>query len=43
MTKFKSDLKNLKPNDIIGQLLDGRREEGGDASGEDPEGEKKDE
>lgn len=48
VTKFKHDLKNLKPNDIIGQLTGGPRgagedeeEEGG--GGEEREGEDKDE
>jgi uncharacterized protein len=43
VSKFKSDLKNLKPNDIIGQLLDNRKERGEGETGEEPEGEKKDE
>ncbi len=30
VTRFKHDLKNLKPNDIIGQLLGGEAREGGE-------------
>lgn len=48
VVKFKRDLKNLKPNDIIGQLLDGRapgagREEGGEEKKKTEEGEEEDE
>jgi bifunctional DNase/RNase len=48
VTKFKHDLKNLKPNDIIGQLLGGGPQQGPASDGEDPgggevqEGEEKD-
>jgi hypothetical protein len=43
VTKFKHDLKNLKPNDIIGQLLGGGPQgEGPERSGEE-EGEEDDE
>lgn len=50
VTKFKHDLKNLKPNDIIGQLLGGPlqkgpgpdEEEDEDEGGEKSEGEEKD-
>jgi len=47
VTKFKHDLKNLKPNDIIGQLLGGGPKEGPSAEDEEEEeteeGEEKDE
>jgi len=48
VTKFKDDLKNLKPNDIIGQLLGGAQkgpaegEEEDEEGGESREGEDKD-
>lgn len=42
VSKFKHDLKNLKPNDIISQLLNTRHpgpdEQGGDSEGEEKEG-----
>ena len=49
--KFKRDLKNLKPNDIIGQLLDGglqgrasrEGDEGGEEKEKKEEGEEEDE
>ncbi len=49
VVKFKHDLKNLKPNDIIGQLLDGRlppsggKDEKTDEEEEKQEGEQDDE
>ncbi len=45
VTRFKHDLKNLKPNDIIGQLLGGGPQSGqeGQERGEDEEGEEDDE
>ncbi len=44
VTKFKHDLKNLKPNDIIGQLLGGGPQEPGEGEEEDTqEGEEDDE
>jgi len=39
VAKFKQDLKNLKPNDIISQLLENRRREPGKGAGEDPDAE----
>jgi hypothetical protein len=42
VVKFKHDLKNLKPNDIIGQLLGGKMP-GSAGIGEDEEGEEEDE
>ncbi|MDA8130988.1 MAG: bifunctional nuclease family protein [Elusimicrobia bacterium] len=42
VTRFKHDLKNLKPNDIIGQLLSGDKQEGQDEE-ENSEGEEDDE
>jgi hypothetical protein len=41
VVKFKHDLKNLKPNDIIGQLLGGGPQEA-DEEGEEDEGEEED-
>ncbi|HBA61167.1 MAG TPA: bifunctional nuclease family protein [Elusimicrobia bacterium] len=38
VVKFKHDLKNLKPNDIIGQLLEGKLHKAGGAGEEDEPG-----
>ena len=38
VTKFKDDLKNLKPNDIIGQLLGGDRKGPGEGEEDEEEG-----